>query len=114
MRNSSLMPKLGKDAAALTMNGIGYCFPASPLLAVVDPGCAVPTLAVFADPDTFADDEPRRRALLIVFAHEIIGHMSRIVCSPAGERGHHDSVGQQEVTEPVWLQQWLRNLVQHR
>ena len=93
MRNSSLVPKLGKDAATLRMNGIGYCFPAGPLLAVVDSGCAEPTLAVFADPGTFADDKAGRRALLIVFAHEIIGHMPRIVCSPAGEGSHHDSVG---------------------
>jgi len=34
MRNSSLVPKLGKDAAALRMNGIGDCFPASSLLAI--------------------------------------------------------------------------------
>ena len=114
MRNSSLVPKLGKDAAALPMNGIGYCFPANPLLAVVDSGCAEPTLTVFAYPDTFADDESGRRALLIVFAHEIIGYMPGIMCSPTGERGHHDLVGQQEVTEPLELQQWMWNLGQHR
>jgi hypothetical protein len=72
MRNSSLVPKLGKDAAALRMNGIGYCFPTAPLLVVVDSGCAEPTLAVFADPGAFPDDEACRRALLIVLAHEII------------------------------------------
>ena len=84
---------LGKDAAALRMNGIGYCFPAAPLLVVVDSGCAEPTLAIFADPGTFADDESCRRALPIVLAHEIIGHMPGIVCSPARKGSHHDSVG---------------------
>ena len=93
MRNSSLVPELGKDAAALPMNGIGYCFPASPLLAVVDSGCTEPTLAVFADPCTFANDKAGGRALLIVLAHEIIGHMPGIVCSPARKGGHHDAVG---------------------
>ena len=111
MRNSSLVPKLGKDAAALRMHGIGYCFPACPLLAIVNSGCAEPTLAIFADPGTFADDKAGGGALLIIFAHEIIGQMPRIACSPAREGSHHDSVGEQEVTEPAWLQQWLRNLV---
>ena len=111
MRNSSLVPKLGKNTAAFPMNGIRDCFPAGPLLVVVDSGCAEPTLAGFADPGTFANDKAGGRALLIVFTHEIIGHMSGIVCSRAGEGSHHDSVGQQEVTEPAWLQQWLRNCV---
>src|ERR1700733_6468220 len=111
MRNCSLVPKLGKDAAPLRVHGIGYCFPASRLLAIVDSGCAEPTLAIFADPCTFADDKAGRRALLIVFAHQIIGYMPRISCSPAGQGSHHDAVGQQEVTEPAWLQQWWRRLV---
>ncbi len=93
MRNSSLVPKLGKDAAALRMNGVGYCFPVGPMLAIVNSWCAEPTLAIFADPGTFADDKAGRRALLIVFAHEIIGHMPRIVCSAARGGSHHDSVG---------------------
>src|SRR5260370_27098984 len=74
------------------MNGICYRFPAGPLLAVVDSSCATPTLAIFTDPDALANDESGRRALLIIFAHEIIGYMPRIMCSPTGERGHHDSV----------------------
>src|SRR5258707_11595643 len=33
------------------------------------------------------------RGVAIGGAHEIIGYMPRIMCSPTGERGHHDSVG---------------------
>jgi hypothetical protein len=54
---------------------------------------AVPTLPVFANPGTFGDDKAGRRTLLIIFAHEIIGHMPRIICSPVGEGRHHGPVG---------------------
>jgi hypothetical protein len=60
---------------------------------MVNSGCAEPTLAICADPGTFADDKAGRGALLIVFAHEIIGQMPGIACAPAGEGSHHDSVG---------------------
>jgi hypothetical protein len=93
MRNRTLMPKLGKDAAALGVNGLGDGFPASPLLAIVNSRCAELTLAIFADPGAFADDQAGRRALLIVLAHQVIGHMPGIACSPTGEGSHHDSVG---------------------
>src|SRR5260221_11794208 len=100
MRNSSLVPKLGKDAVALRMNGICYCFPADPLLALVDSGCAEPTLALFADPGTFATDESCRRALPIGFRYEIVGHGPGIVGLPAREGGHHFSGGAPNASGP--------------
>ena len=72
-----------------------------------------PTLAVFADPGDFADNESYRRALLMVLAHEIIGRMLRIVCSAARKGRDYDSIGYREVAEPAQLQRWVQNLADH-
>lgn len=103
------VPQLGEDLAAFGMYGAGHFLPAIDLrLGEEARGIGV-TLRVGADDDGLGDNQADVGAAAVIGSH-LLGRHQTWACHAAGERGHHETVGQgQSVIESIRLKQGIHD-----
>jgi len=92
------MPDLAVDASAGGMHRIGDPAPCGDLVGPVEARRADDAVGLVGDLRAFGDDQPGGRALDVIVAHYVRGH---VVFGGAGarHRRHHDTVGKRETLE---------------
>jgi hypothetical protein len=86
------MPELRENVATARVNCVGHLSPRLSLLLVVDSRYAIPALRLLANPGPFADDQAGAGTLRVVFDHELIRDVPRILGAGASERSHDDAI----------------------
>jgi hypothetical protein len=104
MGNAPHMPELKKDLSALRVDVIRHLAPAGDLLGRVDAGRVLIALTFRDHLARFADDQPRARALPVIFDGERRGDVARS-CTIARQWRHHDAIGKGQLAEPVRLEE---------
>ena len=92
VRDPADVPQLGGDQAAGLVHGVGDPAPAGDLLVAVDAGGVHVALALGADLGALGDQQAGARALHVVLAHQVVGHVARHGGAHPGQRGHQDAV----------------------
>ena len=92
VRHTSHMPELDHDLATGGMDCVRDVFPGGHLCVVPDARDVDIALALVADRRGLGDDQPGAGALRVVGAHQGVGQSPG--CTVAGQRGHHDAVGE--------------------
>ena len=89
------MPELREHAPALPVDSARYFLPAGDLLVGIHSRCAKPSPTRNRNRSRFGDDKPPfRRALRLIFEHQISGDIAGLFGPRAREGRHHDAMPQ--------------------
>ncbi len=102
------MPKLGDDAAADVVNGIGDESPSADLLFAPETGCVGPSEAVGADSGGLGKDEAGGSSLDVVLRLKGGGYVIVRMGAHARQRRHDDAVAKAEISHAEGSEKRLR------
>ncbi len=106
VRDAADMPELDEDAAALFMHAVGDLAPACDLLLGIDAGRILIALALLRDLAGFGDQKPRGGALAVIVDRQRARHHAGRYRAVAGQRRHHEAVGQGDRAKLEGLEQF--------
>ena len=92
VRDPADVPELGGDEPAGLVHGVGDPAPARDLLVAVDAGGVHVALALRADLRALGDQQAGARALHVVLAHQVVGHVARRRGAHPREGSHQHAV----------------------
>ena len=92
MADPAHVPQLDHDAPTFGMHRIGHFAPCGDLAFGMDAGGLEVPFALGADLGGFGDDDACARALAVILDMHVRDFASLVICTVAGQRGHHQTV----------------------
>ena len=96
------MPKLDKNLSACGVNGVGDFPPSIHLDVGIDAGRLDIPLSLAGNLRAFGDQKPGGSPLAIVLGDKVVSGVRAPVGPIAGQRSHHDAIGQLQIAEAKW------------